>query len=95
MKLPEQCRRYSAVVGRATPRRTRSIRSKLVIEVLDRGSGIAPELRQNQQVVTTGTTGHGAGILIAQAAIELGRQRRHLERRSGGTCVRIELAASA
>jgi two-component system, sensor histidine kinase RegB len=67
---------------------------KLVIEVLDRGPGIAPELRQKlgKDFVTTKAPGHGAGILIAQAAIErLGGSVAISERRSGGTCVRIEL----
>lgn len=67
---------------------------KLVIEVLDRGPGIAPELRQKlgKDIVTTKTAGHGAGILIAQAAIErLGGSVAISARRSGGTCVRIEL----
>ena len=67
---------------------------KLVIEVLDRGPGIAPELRQRlgRDVVTTKAAGHGAGILIAQAAIErLGGNVAISARRSGGACVRIEL----
>jgi len=67
---------------------------RLVIEVLDRGPGIAPELRQKlgTAVVTTKAAGHGAGILIAQAAIErLGGSVAISQRRSGGTCVRIEL----
>jgi len=67
---------------------------KLVIEVLDRGPGIAPELRQKlgKDVVTTKAAGHGAGILIALAAIErFGGSVSISERRSGGTCVRIEL----
>jgi two-component system sensor histidine kinase RegB len=67
---------------------------KLVIEVLDRGPGIAPELRQKlgKDVVTTKAKGHGAGVLIAQAAIErFGGSVAISERRSGGTCVRIEL----
>jgi two-component system sensor histidine kinase RegB len=67
---------------------------RLVIEVLDRGPGIAPELRQKlgKDVVTTKAAGHGAGILIAQAAIErLGGSVAISARRSGGTCVRIEL----
>jgi len=67
---------------------------KLVIEVLDRGPGIAPELRQKlgKDIVTTKAVGHGAGILIAQAALErLGGSVAISERRSGGTCVRIEL----
>lgn len=69
-------------------------RLKLVIEVLDRGPGIAPELRQKlgKGFVTTKAAGHGAGILIAQAAIErLGGSVAISGRRSGGTCVRIEL----
>lgn len=67
---------------------------RLVIEVLDRGPGIAPELRRKlgKDLVTTKAAGHGAGILIAQAAIErLGGSVAISERRSGGTCVRIEL----
>jgi len=67
---------------------------KLVIEVLDRGPGIAPELRPKlgKDVVTTKAKGHGAGILIAQAAVErLGGSVALSERRSGGTCVRVEL----
>ena len=69
-------------------------RLKLVIEVLDRGPGIAPELQQRlgKDVVTTKAKGHGAGVLIAQAAIErLGGSVALSARRSGGTCVRIEL----
>lgn len=53
-------------------------RLKLVIQVLDRGKGPG--------------SGHGAGILIAQAAIErFGGTVAISDRRSGGTCVRIEL----
>jgi two-component system, sensor histidine kinase RegB len=71
-------------------------RLKLVIEVLDRGPGIAPELRERlgKGLITTKApgSGHGAGILIAQAAIErFGGTVAISERRSGGTCVRIEL----
>ncbi|HEY1290394.1 MAG TPA: ATP-binding protein [Burkholderiales bacterium] len=67
---------------------------KLVIEVLDRGPGIPDELRQRlgKDIITTKAAGHGAGILIAQAAIErLGGAVALSERRSGGTCVRVEL----
>jgi two-component system sensor histidine kinase RegB len=69
---------------------------KLVIEVLDRGPGIAPELRARlgKGLITTKArgSGHGAGILIAQAAIErFGGTVAISDRRSGGTCVRIEL----
>ena len=57
-------------------------RLKLVIEVLDRGPGIAAAPRSSS----------GAGILIAQAALErFGGTVAISERRSGGTCVRIEL----
>jgi two-component system sensor histidine kinase RegB len=69
-------------------------RLKLVIEVLDRGPGIAPELQQKlgKDIVTTKTKGHGAGVLIAQAAIErLGGSVALSARHGGGTCVRIEL----
>ena len=71
-------------------------RLKLVVEVLDRGPGIAPELRQKlgKSLVTAKASGsgHGAGILIAQAAIErFGGTVAISDRRSGGTCVRIEL----
>jgi two-component system sensor histidine kinase RegB len=73
-------------------------RLKLVIEVLDRGPGIAPELRERlgRSLVTTKGphAGHGAGVLIAQAAIErFGGTVAISDRRSGGTCVRIELPA--
>ena len=73
-------------------------RLKLVIEVLDRGPGIAPELRERlgKALVTTKgpERGHGAGVLIAQAAIErLGGSVAISDRRSGGTCVRVELPA--
>ena len=69
---------------------------RLVIEVLDRGPGIAPELRERlgkSLVASKGPRkGHGAGVLIAQAAIErLGGRVAISDRRSGGTCVRIEL----
>ena len=69
---------------------------KLVIEVRDRGPGIAPELRQRlgKGLVSSKSpgAGSGTGILIAQAAIErLGGSVTISERRSGGTCVRIEL----
>jgi two-component system, sensor histidine kinase RegB len=69
---------------------------KLVIEVRDRGPGIADELRQRlgKGLVSSKApgSGHGTGILIAQAAIErFGGSVALSGRRSGGTCVRIEL----
>jgi two-component system, sensor histidine kinase RegB len=74
----------------------RLTRLKLVIQVLDRGPGIAPEVRPRLGtgfISTKGPgSGHGAGILIAQAAIErFGGTVTISDRRSGGTCVRIEL----
>jgi two-component system sensor histidine kinase RegB len=71
--------------------------SKLVIEVLDRGPGIAPELRERlgKSPIRSSKapgSGHGAGMLIAHAAIErFGGSVAISPRRSGGTCVRIEL----
>jgi two-component system, sensor histidine kinase RegB len=66
---------------------------KLVIEVLDRGPGIAPELREQLgKGPISSKAGHGAGILIAHAAIErFGGSVAISPRRGGGTCVRIEL----
>jgi two-component system sensor histidine kinase RegB len=70
---------------------------KLVIEVLDRGPGIAPELRERLGKSPIASSkapgsGHGAGILIAHAAIErFGGSVAISPRRSGGTCVHIEL----
>jgi len=69
---------------------------KLVIEVRDRGPGITPELRQRlgKGLVTSKADGrgHGTGVLIAQAAIErFGGSVAISVRRSGGTCVRVEL----
>jgi two-component system, sensor histidine kinase RegB len=69
---------------------------KLVIEVRDRGPGIAPELRERlgKALITSKApgSGHGSGILIAQSAIErFGGSVAISARRSGGTCVRVEL----
>jgi len=67
-----------------------------VLQVLDRGPGLAPQLRQRlgKGPVTTKAPGRGsgAGLLIAQAVI--GRFRgtvQMLDRTGGGTCVQIEL----
>lgn len=69
---------------------------RLVVEIRDRGPGIADELRQRlgKGVVSSKApgSGHGTGILIAQAAVErFGGNVAISARRSGGTCVRIEL----
>jgi two-component system sensor histidine kinase RegB len=70
--------------------------SVFVLQVLDRGPGVAPQLRQRlgKGLVTTKAPGRGsgAGLLIAQAVI--GRFRgtvQMLDRTGGGTCVQIEL----
>jgi C4-dicarboxylate-specific signal transduction histidine kinase len=79
---------------RAVQDRLKSL--KLVIEVRDRGPGIAPELRERlgKGLITSKAPGlgHGSGILIAQSAIErFGGSVAISARRSGGTCVRVEL----
>ena len=61
------------------------------------GPGIAPELRERlgKSPIRSSKapgSGHGAGMLIAHAAIErFGGSVAISPRRSGGTCVRIEL----
>jgi two-component system sensor histidine kinase RegB len=69
---------------------------RLVVEIRDRGPGIADELRRRlgKGLVSSKApgSGHGTGILIAQAAVErFGGSVAISGRRSGGTCVRIEL----
>jgi len=68
----------------------------LVIEVLDRGPGIPPSLRERigNGLVTTKESGRGsgAGVLIARAAVErFGGTIQISDRRGGGTRVQIEL----
>jgi signal transduction histidine kinase len=66
----------------------------LVLHVLDRGTGIAPQLRNRigKGPVTTKAAGRGVGMLIAHAAIErYGSSIRISDRPFGGSCVRIEL----
>ena len=68
----------------------------LAIEVLDRGPGIPPALRERigNGLVTTKESGRGsgAGVLIARAAVErFGGTIQISDRRGGGTRVQIEL----
>jgi two-component system, sensor histidine kinase RegB len=68
----------------------------LAIEVLDRGPGIPPALRERigNGLVTTKETGRGsgAGVLIGRAAVErFGGTIQISDRRGGGTRVQIEL----
>jgi two-component system sensor histidine kinase RegB len=68
----------------------------LVIHVLDRGPGAAPQLRERtgKGPATTAPAGrgNGAGVLIAQAVIErLGGAVQISDRTVGGTRVQIEL----
>jgi len=68
----------------------------LAIEVLDRGPGIPPALRERigKRLVTTKESGRGSGsgVLIACAAVErFGGTIQISDRRGGGTRVQIEL----
>jgi len=68
----------------------------LAIEVLDRGPGIPPALRERigNGLVTTKESGrgNGSGVLIACAAVERFGGTIHIsDRRGGGTRVQIEL----
>ena len=68
----------------------------LAIEVLDRGAGIPPALRERigNGLVTTKEFGRGsgAGVLIGRAAVERFGGAVHItDRRGGGTRVQIEL----
>jgi two-component system sensor histidine kinase RegB len=73
--------------------------SRLAIQILDRGPGIPPHLRERigKGPVTTKDPGFGggAGVLIANSAIErFGGTVRIFDRTNGGTCVEIELPFS-
>src|SRR4249920_3484024 len=68
----------------------------LAIEVLDRGTGRTPEMRERigKGLVSTKESGHGngSGVLIACAAVERFGGTIHIsDRRGGGTRVQIEL----
>jgi len=71
----------------------------LVIQVLDRGPGVSPQLRERigRGLITTKAPGHGsgAGVLIAQAVIgRFGGAVQISDRTGGGTRVQIELPMS-
>jgi len=69
----------------------------LVIQILDRGPGIAPRLRERlgKGPVTGKAGGNGVGVFIANSAIErLGGTVRMFDRKHGGTRVQVELPAS-
>jgi two-component system sensor histidine kinase RegB len=68
----------------------------LVIHILDRGPGIAPQLRERlaKGFVTTKGRGSGLGVFIANSAIErFGGSVRIFDRKRGGTRVQVELPA--
>jgi two-component system sensor histidine kinase RegB len=68
----------------------------LVVQILDRGPGIAPQLRERlvRRFVTTKGRGGGVGVFIANGAIErFGGSVRIFDRKNGGTRVRVELPA--
>ena len=72
------------------------VRLLLAIEVLDRGPGIPPALRERigNGLVTTKESGrgNGSGVLIACAAVERFGGTIHIsDRRGGGTRVQVEL----
>jgi two-component system sensor histidine kinase RegB len=67
---------------------------RLCIQVLDRGGGIAPQVRSRigKRPVSTKPGGCGLGMLIARFTVErYGSSIRIFDRRQGGTCVQIEL----
>ena len=64
----------------------------LVIRILDRGPGIAPQLRERLGRGPVTKSGHGVGVFIANAAIErLGGIVQMFDREDGGTCVQVDL----
>ncbi|HEX9182280.1 MAG TPA: HAMP domain-containing sensor histidine kinase, partial [Burkholderiales bacterium] len=70
----------------------------LVIDILDRGPGISPQLRERLGRGPVGSRpgGHGLGLLIANSAIErLGGSVQLSDRDGGGTCARVELPLHA
>jgi two-component system sensor histidine kinase RegB len=71
----------------------------LVIQILDRGPGVAPKARRpiGGEPIAPKPHGrvHGAGVLIAQAAVErLGGKVQIIDRAGRGTCVQVELPLS-
>jgi two-component system sensor histidine kinase RegB len=70
----------------------------LVIQVLDRGPGIAPQLRERlgKGRIAASGRGNGVGLFIANSAIErLGGTVRLFDRKLGGTRVQVELPVAA
>ena len=70
----------------------------LEIDILDRGPGISPQLRERLGRGPVGARpgGHGLGLLIANSAIErLGGSVLLRDREGGGTCARVELPLHA
>jgi len=68
----------------------------LAIQILDRGPGIAPQLRRRigKGLITTKSagSGSGAGVLIANVTVErFGGNVQMFDRKNGGTCVQIKL----
>lgn len=65
------------------------------IDILDRGPGIAPEVRQRlgtKPCTTKGGGGSGLGVFLAHLNLaRVGGQLEFLERDGGGTCARITL----
>jgi two-component system, sensor histidine kinase RegB len=67
----------------------------LVIQILDREPGAAPEIGREPIAAKPPGRGHGASVLIAQAAVErLGGKVQIIDRAGGGTCAQVELPLS-
>ncbi len=67
---------------------------ELRLQVLDRGPGIASEIRHQlgRDLVTTRAEGHGMGVVLAYAAIERsGGALQFLAREGGGTVAQVRL----
>lgn len=71
---------------------------ELIIEIRDRGDGVAADIAQRARKpgTTTRANGHGLGLMLANATIErLGGRLQWFDRRQGGICTRLALPLTA